>query len=190
METKQLSKKERKKLIGRIGRASGIAQYAIDEKMTDEQVIEAANHLDVFALVKSANDYNRHCQSQKTAEANAKLKQFLDPQNSEIYKAGQWLFNALSKRGESRQTTLLEKDLVHKDNYNEAVEEMRTTIEEQKQGIQEQTAKAKTTISHLEVKINSLRRDLQFIQDYITYNYDLNTWQNIAENLQNNSKAS
>lgn len=119
----ELNKKERKKLITRISEASGIAQYALEAKMTDEQVIEASNNIDVFLLLEAANNYNRHCQSQKTAEANAKLKQFIDPKNSELYKAGQWLANALSKVGQDRKQSLLEKNVVHKDDYNALVEE-------------------------------------------------------------------
>ncbi|MBD0300853.1 MAG: hypothetical protein ICV85_01365, partial [Tolypothrix sp. T3-bin4] len=99
----KLNKKERKKLIERISNASGIAQYALEAKMTDEQVTQAANNLDIFLLVKTANTYNRYCQAQKTAEANAKLKAFVNIQNSEIYQVGKWLANALSKNGQERR---------------------------------------------------------------------------------------
>ncbi len=123
-----LSKKDRQKLISRISRASGIAQYALEAKMTDDHVIEAASNLKVFALIKDANNYNRYCQSQKTAEANAKLKQFLDPKNSEIYKAGYWLINTLLKVGQDRKRSLLEKDLVHKNDYNDTINDLRDKI--------------------------------------------------------------
>lgn len=135
MTEPKLNKQERKKLIARISEASGIAQYALEAKMTDKQVLEAANSLKVFLLIKSANTYNRYCQSQKTAEANARLKQFIDPKNSELYKAGQWLTNALSKVGQDRKQSLLEKELVHKNDYNHAVTDLKDTIEEQQQGI-------------------------------------------------------
>lgn len=118
-----LSKIERKKLIAKISEASGVAQYALEAKMLDEQVIAAANSLKVFSFIKAANNYNRYCQAQKTAEANAKLKQFIDPKNSEIYKAGQWLVDSLSKVGQARKQILLEKDLVHKNDYNNLAEE-------------------------------------------------------------------
>jgi hypothetical protein len=83
-----LNTQDRNKLISKISRATGIAQYALDKKMTDQQLVEAGNHLMTLTLIKSANDYNRYCQRQKTAEAKAKLKEFLNLQNSEIYKAG------------------------------------------------------------------------------------------------------
>lgn len=180
-----LSKKERVKLISRISKASGIAQYALDEKMTDAYVIEAANNLKVFALVKDANNYNRYCQAQKTAEANAKLKQFLDPKNSEIYKAGQWLVSTLSKAGQDRKQSLLEKDLVHKNDYNGTVTDLKDTIKAQQDGITQQTVEAKDKIIALENRIDSLKEQLSFVQNYITNNYGLNQWHTIAKLIQN-----
>jgi hypothetical protein len=183
-----LSKKERDKLISRISRASGIAQYALEAKMTDEHVIEAANNLKVFALIKDANNYNRYCQSQKTAEANAKLKQFIDPKNSEIYKAGHWLINALSKVGQDRKKSLLEKGLVHKIDYNDAVTDLKDTIKTQQEGITQQTSEAKTKIIALEEKVDSLREQLKLVQNYIINNHGLSHWNNIAKFIQNSKK--
>lgn len=180
-----LSKKERVKLIARISKVSGIAQYALEAKMTDEQVVEAANNLKVLALVKDANNYNRYCQAQKTAEANAKLKQFLDPKNSEIYKAGQWLVNSLSKVGQDRKQSLLEKELVHKDDYNEAVTDLTDTIQTQKNGVRQQKSEAKIKIIELENRIDSLRWQLSVIRDYIINNHGAKQWQNIAKLIQN-----
>ncbi len=145
-----LSKKKRVKLIARISKKSGIAQYALEAKMTDEQVVEAANNLNVFAFVKDANNYNRYCQAQKTAEANAKLKQSLDLKSSEIYKAGQWMVNTLSKVGKDRKQGLLEKGLVHKSDYNDAITDLRDTIKTQQDGITQQTSEAKDKIIALE----------------------------------------
>jgi bacterioferritin (cytochrome b1) len=184
-----LSKKEREKLISRISRASGIAQYALEAKMTDEHVIEAVNNLKVFALIKDANNYNRYCQSQKTAEANAKLKQFIDLKNSEIYKAGHWLINALSKIGQDRKQSLLEKDLVHKNDYNETVTDLRDTIKTQQDGITQQTSEAKDKIIALENTVDSLKGQLSFVQNYIINKYGGNQWQNIAKLIQNDKNG-
>lgn len=96
-----------------------------------------------MSLIKVANDYNRHCQRQKTAEANAKLKQFVDPKNSEIIKAGQWLFDNLAKKGQERKQGLLEKELVHKEDYNHDVIDLKDTIQHQKQKTQEHRNKRK-----------------------------------------------
>ena len=183
-----LSKKERVKLISRISKASGIAQYALEAKMTDEQVIEAANNLKVFALVKDANNYNRYCQAQKTAEANAKLKQFLDPKNSEIYKAGHWLVNTLSKVGKDRKQSLLEKDLVHKNDYNDTITDLRDTIKAQQDGITQQTSEAKDKITALENRVDSLKWQLNYVRNYIINNQGINQWQNIAKLIQNGKK--
>lgn len=182
----ELSKKERERLISRISKASGVAQYALEKKMTDEQVVEAANSLEVFLLIKSANTYNRYCQGQKTADANAKLKQFIDNiKNSEIYQAGQWLINALSRNGQDRKKSLLEKDLVDKNDYNQAITDLKNTIDELKQRIQQQTSEASTTIHDLENTNDSLRNQLTFIQNYITNNYGLNNWYQISNYVQN-----
>ena len=186
-ETK-LNKKERKKLIARISEASGIAQYALEAKMTDEQVTKAANNLEIFLLVKTANTYNRYCESQKTADANAKLKQFVDLKSSEIYKAGQWLTNALLKVGQDRKQSLLEKDLVHKNDYNQTVTDLTDTIKEQQQGIKQQTSEASTKIILLEKRTDSLQEQLKLIQQYITNNYGLITWHKVEKYLQNNLK--
>lgn len=180
-----LSKKERVKLISRISKASGIAQYALEAKMSDEHVIEAANKLKVLALVKDANNYNRYCQAQKTAEANAKLKQFLDLKNSEIYKAGHWLINTLSKVGQDRKQSLLEKDLVHKNDYNDAVTDLRDVVKTQQDGITQQTSEAKDKIIALENRVDSLKWQLTFVRNYIVNNYGANQWQNIAKLIQN-----
>lgn len=118
----EITKKERKQLIEQISKASGVAQYALQAKMTDEQVIQAAEHLEILSLLKDANNFNRYSQGLKTREANEKLKAFLDPQHSEILSAGKWLLNALSKSGGDRKQTLLEKELVHKEDYNDTVQ--------------------------------------------------------------------
>ncbi len=57
-----VSKREREELIRKISKASGIAQYALAKKMTDRQVTEAAQHLEILELVKDSNNYNRYRQ--------------------------------------------------------------------------------------------------------------------------------
>ncbi len=127
------SKKERQKLIAKISKASGVAQYALEAKMTNEQVIEAADNLEILRLLKAANNYNRYYQGQKTAEANKKSQDFVDniSNNSEIVKAGKWLLTSLSKVGKERKESLLVKGLVHKDDYNDTVTDLKETIEKQ-----------------------------------------------------------
>ncbi|PSO89617.1 MAG: hypothetical protein BRC46_15505 [Cyanobacteria bacterium QS_6_48_18] len=77
--------------------------------MTDEEVSEAAQNLKVLALIKSANNYNRYCQAQKTREANENLEAFLDPNNSDIISAGKWFLHALSKEGLARREVFFRK---------------------------------------------------------------------------------
>ena len=115
------------------------------------------------------------------------LEKFLDLNNSEIYKAGQWLLSVLSKTGKDRQKSLLEKGLVHKDDYNEAVSGLRSTVSEQRQVSREMTDDAKKTIRELEYKNDELRRQLALIQDYITNNQSSKNWQEIKRYIGDNS---
>lgn len=56
----ELTKKERDRLIKQISDASGVAQYALKEKMTDEQVIQASQNLAILSLLKAPNNFNRY----------------------------------------------------------------------------------------------------------------------------------
>ncbi len=175
----ELSKKERKKLIRKISKASGIAQYALEAKTDDEQVMELANHLTILSLTKKANDYNRYCQGKKTEEANNKLKEFMSLENSEIVKTGKWLLNALSKGDKERKENLLEKNLVHKDDYNASVEDLKDVISEQKVTSTQQTINATETIQILEKRISTLTKQQSLIKKYIINNYDSQVWKDI-----------
>ena len=177
----EINKKERKNLIRKISKASGIAQYALEEKMQDQQVIEASNNLDVLILLKKANDYNRWCQGQKTAEANAKLKEFLSVEKSEIYQAGQWLVNCFSKKGPERRDNLLEKDLVHKDDYNQTVSGLRETLKEYKEITDKKIDENISNIAQIEITNDKLRKQLGNIKEYIRRNHGKQEWERIAK---------
>lgn len=177
----EITKKERDRLIKRISQASGVAQYALKEKMTDEQVVQASQNLEILALVKNANNFNRYSQRLKTQEANEKLKAFLNPQHSEIISAGKWLLSALSKTGGDRKQTLLEKELVHKEDYNDTVKEMGVTIEALHEGNEEITEDAKIIISDLQKRIDTLRDQLSKTKAYIVINYGKDVWQAITK---------
>ncbi|HEY9862393.1 MAG TPA: hypothetical protein V6D16_23045 [Candidatus Obscuribacterales bacterium] len=177
----EITKKERDRLIQQISKASGVAQYALKEKMTDEQVIQASQHLAILALVKDANNFNRYKQGLKTQEANEKLKAFLNPQHSEILSAGKWLLNALSKSGSDRKQTLLEKELVHKEDYNDTVIGMRDSVTEIAETSEEAIAEAQAKIAELEKRIDTLKSQLSKIQTYISSNYGAAKWQAIKK---------
>ncbi|MGB3494298.1 MAG: hypothetical protein WBA57_16335 [Elainellaceae cyanobacterium] len=176
-----IAKKEREQLIRRISQASGVAQYALQEKMTDEQVIQAADNLQVLTLLKNANHFNRYRQGLKTQEANEKLKAFLNPQHSEILNAGKWLLNALSKSGKDRKQVLLEQELVHKDDYNDTVQGMRHDVASIQESSQEAIEEAEIKILALEKRIDTLKKQLSKIQDYISFNYSKKEWQVIKK---------
>lgn len=175
----KMNKKERKQLIGKLSKFSGVAQYAIEAKISDEDLISLSQNLDALKLLKPANTYNRYCQAQKTAEANAKLKEFINPDNSEIIKAGKWLFSALGKKGDARKEHLLEKDLVHKEDYNESIVDLTDVIDEQNQGINRQTKIATEKIKFLEKKNDELRKQLVKIEEYIINNSGIKKWDEI-----------
>lgn len=189
-----LSKQQRKELLRVIKNASGIAQYALDAKMTDEQLLDASQHLDILALIKSANTYNRYRQGKNTQKVNeqltevkteltetqAKLQQFLDPNNSEILQAGRWLANALSLNGRGRRQALLERELVHKEDYNNDVSDMRVTIETIVSASEEMEGEAEETIEDLQRRIDTLRQQMSQVQDYISHNYGHDQWRMIS----------
>jgi hypothetical protein len=187
-----INKKERDRLIGKISRASGIAKYALQKKMTDEQVIEAVENLKILELVKESNNYNRNFQKLKTEEANNKLKKFLTLEHSEVIQAGKWLINAISMTGQERKKTLLEKELVHKENYNETVSDMRDTISTVVEISERSTESAQETIGSLENKIDILKGQLSSIQKYISSNYGADKWKIIKKtfNLQEDTNES
>lgn len=107
-------------------------------------------------------------------------------ENSEILNFSQFIWNALQKRGKERKTELIKHELVHKDDYNLAVADLRSTIEAQKKGIQQVIVEPKITIKDLENTVDSLRRQQILVQDYITNNYGLNNWQKIANYIHKN----
>ena len=180
-----LNKKERKELIAKISKASGIAQYALTAKMTDEEIIKAANNLEIFSLVKAANNYNRYCQGQKTKEANDKFKKILkeltDIKNSEILKFGNWLINALSHKATERKQTLSEKSLVHQDDYNHDVADLKDTLNTVHEINIKSGKEAIEKIRYLENKIDSLKSQLAKIQEYIINNYGQKPWIDITK---------
>jgi hypothetical protein len=205
----ELTKHERKELLRSIKKASGVSQYALDAKMTDEQLIVAAQHLDILALIKDANNYNRRRQGMKTEKVNTeltltheglnatqnelattkyeltetktKLQELLNIENSEILKAGRWLMDALSRTGSDRKQTLLEKELVHKEDYNETVSGMRDTLETINVTSEQITKDAETTISSLERQIDILRNQMSRVQEYVSNNYGADKWRAIKD---------
>jgi hypothetical protein len=182
----KLSPKERKRAIEQISNASGIAQYALNAKMTDCNITTAIAHLEILSLTKSANNYNRYCQSQKTAEANKKLKQFIELDNSELYKAGKWLVDALSRSGQERKRDLLAKGLLHKDDYNHAIIDLTDTIATQEEAQKQQTQTSIEIIERLEITNDSLRAKLVDIKVYIIKKHGIDDWNNISKILSKN----
>jgi hypothetical protein len=176
-----ISTKERNNLIGRISRASGIAQYALKEKMTDEQVLEAFDNLRILELIRESNNYNRYRQGLKTEEANSKLKYFIHLDNSEVIKAGKWLLNAVSLTGKDRSKTLIEKELVHKDSYNEMLLDTKDTIITLTESSKASTEKATEVIKSLQIRNDILRKEMSLLKEYVCNNYGIKEWKGIEK---------
>lgn len=191
----KITKEERKELLRRIRKASGVAQYALNAKMTDQQLLEADQHLGVLGLIRDANNYNRRHQGLNTQKVNEeltdvkreltglqkKLQAFLNPDNSEIVQAGRWLMDALALRGGDRKRTLLAKELVHKEDYNETVTDMRDTIATIYGTSEEIAADAEVTISDLEKRIDTLKHQMSQVQTYISMNEGADKWRVIRD---------
>lgn len=178
-----LSSQERNRLIKKIKQASGIAQYALLAKMTDEKIVEAAAHLEILELIRDANNYNRYCQGKKTQQANDRFNELVKNtiDNSEFLKAGKWLFNAISMTEKERNKTLIEKGLVHKEEYNRMVAETKDTVLTVFNAAKDSTEKAVNDIQKMQERIDSLRHQLSQVQSYISNNYGTKEWKNIKE---------
>jgi hypothetical protein len=50
----KLSTNERKSLIMKIEQASGVAQYVLQENLSDTDIIELVTYLDILAKIKAA----------------------------------------------------------------------------------------------------------------------------------------
>jgi predicted RNase H-like nuclease (RuvC/YqgF family) len=104
-----------------------------------------------------------------------------DFDKSEIYQLGKWLKDSLSKVGQERQQALLEKELVHKDNYNLAVSDLKNTIQEQQEGITQLKDHSSSVVESLEETNDKMRNQLDAIRSYIINNYGSRKWQEITQ---------
>jgi hypothetical protein len=92
-------------------------------------------------------------------------KELLNLEKSEIYQAGKWLFNALSKNGDDRRKSLLEKDLVDKIDHNEIVLGMTDTIQVMDETTKQAQEQSNQTIRNLEKGIDNLKNILMTKKD-------------------------
>ncbi|MDJ0517868.1 MAG: hypothetical protein QNJ74_16990 [Trichodesmium sp. MO_231.B1] len=195
-----LSKKERKEKIRIIAKNSGIRQEYLDLKLTDEDILEVYENLRPLQIVKPANTYNRYMLSQNTGKANKKaevaetkanaekeradkaesqLKQFLNPENSELLRIGRWLQNALSKVGKERAELLKEKNLVHKTDYENDVEDLKDALEEHQQIAEEIVLGGHQIKKEIKSKFDVLRHQQNMTKKYIIKHYGIDVWQKI-----------
>ncbi|MGD1808485.1 hypothetical protein ACP6PL_24040 [Dapis sp. BLCC M126] len=189
MKTKvELSKKERKQKIRIIANNSGIRQEYLDLKLTDDDILEVYDNLRPLQIVKSANTYNRYMLSESTGKANKKaelaetkakaekqradqaesqLQQFLNPENSELLQIGRWLQNTLSKVGKERAKLLNEKDLVHKTDYENDVEDLKDALEEHQQIAEEVVLEGHQIKKEVKSKFDVLKQQQNMTKKYI-----------------------
>jgi len=115
----------------------------------------------------------------------AKLgKELLTLENSKIYQAGKWLLDALSLKGNALVKALLERDLLPKGYYNEAM----TEVSELKDEYGKKNIISKEIIKQLQLKNDILRKKLVFLEKYIINNYGKSTWNQILGYMPNNNE--
>ncbi|MGB2924421.1 MAG: hypothetical protein WBB82_03900 [Limnothrix sp.] len=184
-----MKRKERKKLDRKISEASGVAAYAINEAMTDEEALEAVQHLEVFSLLKSSVNKNRNTQKQLTIkgkeearqEERERFKEFLDPQNSELLNIGRWLKSALSMKGTSRKSALKEKNLVHMEDHHESVDGLKGTIDDIVEVSAQTTKQSNRKTEILEKRVDDLRWQLNSLKKYIISNFGKQEWERMRD---------
>jgi hypothetical protein len=115
----------------------------------------------------------------------AKLgKELLTLENSKIYQAGKWLLDALSLKGNALVKALLERDLLPKGYYNEAM----TEVSELKDEYGKKNIISKEIIKQLQLKNDILRKKLVFLEKCIINNYGKSTWNQILGYMPNNNE--
>lgn len=112
------------------------------------------------------------------------LKWWQGEKNSEMYQLGCWLSSALEKQGEERKMTLLEKNLVHKDDYNEAIRQLRNMIKRLESALQKQTDDAEYIIENLQEANDHFRNTLCRIKEYVIKNHGQEEWEKIEKYLE------
>lgn len=103
---------------------------------------------------------------------------------SEIYQLGYWLSSALEKQGEERKMTLLEKNLVHKHDYNEAVKQLGNMIKILESALQKQTDDAEYIIENLQEANDHFRDTLSRIKEYVIKKQGQEEWEKIEKYLE------
>jgi hypothetical protein len=118
----------------------------------------------------------------------AKLgKELLTLENSKIYQAGKWLLDALSLKGNALVKALLERDLLPKGYYNEAITEISQTTRELREEYREANITSKKIIKQLQLKNDDLRKKLVSLEEYIINNYGKKAWNQILGYMSNNN---
>jgi hypothetical protein len=111
-------------------------------------------------------------------------KELLNLEKSEIYQAGKWLFDALSLTGNALVKALLERDLLPKGYYNEAM----TEVAELKDEYSQNNSASKKIIGQLQVKNDILRKKLVFLEKYIINKYGKKVWDQILSYMPNDNE--
>lgn len=117
------------------------------------------------------------------SETRKKLEVFLDVENSEILAVGKWLLGAFSKKGHERQQHLLERNLVHRDDHNDSLNGLRTTLHNMEESAGDSKDLYVEKIKALEGRIDTLRQALkeskerfEKLEDIIRKKYGDDDW--------------
>jgi|GEM_PF-5254128 len=109
------------------------------------------------------------------------LTELFDIENSELYQLGKWLKNALSKTGTERDKDLIDKELVHKEFYNNTVTIAKAEFERRDNEDREIESEYLHTVQNLEARIDYLRKIADKSEKFVKDNHGNDTWNNLIK---------
>ncbi|MEM7760236.1 MAG: hypothetical protein AAF298_19225 [Cyanobacteria bacterium P01_A01_bin.40] len=109
------------------------------------------------------------------------LRDLLDIENSEIYRLGQWLKQALSKTGSERDQVLLEKELVHKEFYNNTVKKAQTESEIRDEDDREIESEYLKIVKSFTERVDYLREINEKSKKFIKDNHGDDAWNDLIK---------
>ena len=193
-----MDKAKRKSLIRQLNQATKVSvegfELALKSKaMSDEDLVRLVEHIEICKLIKPAVTRNRYIQGKRTEAANnetkkvrseleglrLRLRDFANPDNSEILKAGRWLMRSLSLTGSERQTALAERELVHQTDHDTAVSDLLGVAEEVQHELESIADEGQSKIESLESRNDRLRSQMQIAKDAIVRRYGRREWNDI-----------
>lgn len=178
------------------------------QTLSSEDLLFLSEHLEIISVLKPVIKANRNGQKassrknndkyreaatsanikvQELEQENSTLKQkienllqdLIDFEASEIYQLGQWLKNALAKRGTLRDEALLSQELVHKDFYNSKIKKAELESIRRDKSDQKMEAEYQTIVDDFQSRIDYLRKVSDKSEQFIKKNHGIDTWDDL-----------